>query len=153
VVVDVGERSGEAVLELVPRPALVGAIDVDRGEVAFGQLRKVNERRVADGKLDAARHRVGVGRDGIDVERPQHAGQRDLRTDAIAVGAGVGNHDDTAAFQRTQERGEAIMEFRVVELHDLLLVGGRRLRLRGVAGLVLRGDVVEDGEDAVAAGG
>src|SRR5262245_7229585 len=92
---------------------MVRAIGEDGEATVRRELVTAVERGVADEKLDAARRDVRVHAHGVDALRTQHATQRDLRTDAIAVGPLVTDDDHPLAFHPGKEIRELRLELRV----------------------------------------
>ena len=86
-VVEARERLRIKLLHALPRPAVVGAVGVDRQAAVVLDLVPLEKRRVPDEKPDAAGHLVGVDPDGVDALGAQDTAQRHLRADAVAVGS------------------------------------------------------------------
>src|SRR5690606_30478368 len=66
-------------------------------------------------ELESPRHRVGIHADCAKPERTEGAGQRDLRSDAVAIGPGVADDRDGVATEFSNHVAEAVGEVRVEE--------------------------------------
>ena len=102
VVIDVAQRARQPCPELLAGPEVVSAVDKDRRRIT-GKTSRRREGQVPHKKSETARHRIGVRADHGMTQRAQHAGQRDLRTDAIAVRTRV-PHDRHGARAKVSEQ-------------------------------------------------
>jgi len=98
-VVDAGNRLRETGSRFLSGPILVRAVRVNRGVVDRGHRIGFGENDVVDQELKAARHDVRIDANHLVPQRAQDPGQRDLRTDTIAIGPGVADNGKLPAGQ------------------------------------------------------
>ena len=90
-VVDTNDRRWKARFRFFASAILIGAIGVDRGILTRRHGIRTKKDDIANEKLQATRNGIEVDADHFVTKRSENAGQRNQRTDTIAVRPGMTN--------------------------------------------------------------
>ena len=111
-VVDHCNRRGKPLLQPFSRPEVVGAIDENRHPVFMLPQHIVRAQKIHSRheELQPARHRIRVHAHHVETLPGEHAGQRHLRPDAVAVRPGMTDHRDLPSGEIRQQTRESLRQ-------------------------------------------
>ena len=118
-VIDHGHRLGITRLQPFAAARMIRAVDEDGGTILRvpQDLVRAQKDHAGNQKLEPARHDIGVDADDVAAPGLEHAGERHLGTDAIAVGTRMADDSDLSSGQRSEQPGELRREFGIKFLH------------------------------------